>query len=86
MNKLVSISESQSTLLSGAVTDVTTNFINSLGDQDPTNLYRQILDQVERPLLEVIMEKTHGNQSRAAICLGINRATLRSKLKRHGLM
>ena len=86
MNKLVSISESQSTLLSEAVIDVTSNFLNSLGDQDPTNLYRQILDQVERPLLEVIMEKTHGNQSRAATCLGINRATLRSKLKRHGLM
>lgn len=86
MNNTVSISESQSSLLSTTVTDVTRNHLNTLGDKDSTNLYRQILDQVEKPLLEVIMERTHGNQSRAAICLGINRATLRSKLKRHGLM
>lgn len=86
MNNTVSIPENQSSLLSSTVTDVTRNYLNSLGDQDSTNLYRQILDQVEKPLLEVIMERTHGNQSRAAICLGINRATLRSKLKRHGLM
>lgn len=86
MNNTVSIPENQSSLLSSTVTDVTRNYLNGLGDQDSTNLYRQILDQVEKPLLEVIMERTHGNQSRAAICLGINRATLRSKLKRHGLM
>ena len=86
MNNTVSISESQSSLLSTTVTDVTRNHLNTIGDKDSTNLYRQILDQVEKPLLEVIMERTHGNQSRAAICLGINRATLRSKLKRHGLM
>lgn len=86
MNNTVSIPENQSSLLSSTVTDVTRNYLNGLGDQDSNNLYRQILDQVEKPLLEVIMERTHGNQSRAAICLGINRATLRSKLKRHGLM
>jgi Fis family transcriptional regulator len=86
MNNTVSISETQASLLSTTVTDVTRNYLNTLGDQDATNLYRQVLDQVEKPLLEVIMERTHGNQSRAAICLGINRATLRSKLKRHGLM
>ena len=86
MNNTVSISETQASLLSTTVTDVTRNYLNNLGDQDSTNLYRQVLDQVEKPLLEVIMERTHGNQSRAAICLGINRATLRSKLKRHGLM
>ncbi len=86
MNNTVSISEAQASLLSTTVTDVTRNHLNYLGDKDATNLYREILDQVEKPLLEVIMERTHGNQSRAAICLGINRATLRSKLKRHGLM
>ncbi len=86
MNNTVSISEAQASLLSTTVTDVTRNHLNHLGDKDAINLYREILDQVEKPLLEVIMERTHGNQSRAAICLGINRATLRSKLKRHGLM
>lgn len=86
MNKPTKISDSQATVLSETVTDITRSHLNSLGDEDATNLYRQIIDQVEKPLLEVMMERTHGNQSRAAICLGINRATLRSKLKRHGLM
>lgn len=86
MNKPTKISDSQATVLSETVTEITRSHLNSLGDEDATNLYRQIIDQVEKPLLEVMMERTHGNQSRAAICLGINRATLRSKLKRHGLM
>lgn len=86
MNKPTKISESQATVLSETVAEITRAHLNSLGDEDATNLYRQIIDQVEKPLLEVMMERTHGNQSRAAICLGINRATLRSKLKRHGLM
>jgi Fis family transcriptional regulator len=79
-------SDGNTSTLADTVTDVTKDYLKLLGNQDATNLYRQIIDQVEKPLLEVIMEHTHGNQSRAAICLGINRATLRSKLKRHGLM
>ncbi|MEE9303100.1 MAG: helix-turn-helix domain-containing protein [Thiotrichaceae bacterium] len=86
MNNHTSLAENQASLLSDTVSNVSSDYLISLGDQDPTNLYRQIIDEVEKPLLEVIMERTHGNQSRAAICLGINRATLRSKLKRHGLM
>ncbi len=86
MNNHTSLSDNQASLLSDTVANVSRDYLTALGDQDPTNLYRQILDEVEKPLLQVIMERTHGNQSRAAICLGINRATLRSKLKRHGLM
>ncbi len=61
-------------------------YLQLLGDQDATYLYRQVMDEVERPLLEVLMEYTDGNQSRTASFLGINRATLRSKLKRHSLI
>lgn len=62
------------------------SYLEMLGDHDATFLYRQIMDEVERPLLKVIMEHTNGNQSRTAACLGINRATLRSKLKRHAII
>lgn len=61
-------------------------YLQLLGDQDATYLYRQVMDEVERPLLEVLMEYTDGNQSRTASFLGINRATLRSKLKRHSII
>ena len=61
-------------------------YLKLLGNQDATYLYRQIIDEVERPLLEELMDHTNGNQSRTAACLGINRATLRSKLKRHSII
>lgn len=61
-------------------------YLHLLGDQDASYLYRQVIDEVERPLLETLMEHTNGNQSRTAAFLGINRATLRSKLKRHSLI
>jgi Fis family transcriptional regulator len=44
------------------------------------------MDEVERPLMDVMMEYTRGNQSKAAKYLGINRATLRTKLKRYDLI
>jgi len=61
-------------------------YLQLLGDHDASYLYRQVMDEVERPLLETLMEFTNGNQSRTAAFLGINRATLRSKLKRHSLI
>ncbi|PWQ94944.1 helix-turn-helix domain-containing protein [Leucothrix pacifica] len=72
--------------LSEATDKAVSEYLDLLGDHDATNLYRQVVDEVERPLLEVIMKHTRGNQSKAAMCLGMNRATLRSKLKRHGLL
>jgi Fis family transcriptional regulator len=62
------------------------DYLDSLGDHEASNIYRIVLDEVERPMLEVIMRYCHGNQSRAAQCLGINRATLRTKLKRHNML
>ncbi len=44
-----------------------------------------VMQQVERPLLEVIMEHSDHNQSRAARMLGINRNTLRKKLDAYGI-
>lgn len=55
------------------------------GDQ-PNNLYELVIAQIERPLLETAMARCDHNQSRAAECLGINRSTLRKKLKQHHLL
>ena len=62
------------------------DYLDALGEHEPTNIYRLVTDEVERPMLEIMMRYTHGNQSRAAQCMGINRATLRTKLKRHNLL
>jgi two-component system nitrogen regulation response regulator GlnG len=52
---------------------------------DHSDLYRFILQAVERPLIEVVLEKTYGNQLKAAKILGINRNTLHSKIKKLGI-
>lgn len=48
-------------------------------------LYQMVLEQVERPMLEIVMHECNGNQTKAADALGINRGTLRKKLRQYGL-
>ena len=62
------------------------NYLNQLKGQSPSNLYELILGEVEAPLLQAVMEYTKGNQSRAAIVLGLSRGTLRKKLKIYGML
>tara|TARA_Y100001001_G_scaffold37316_1_gene31179 strand:- start:6625 stop:6801 length:177 start_codon:yes stop_codon:yes gene_type:complete len=57
-----------------------------LNGAQPAPVYDMVLREVERPLLEVVMQQTNGNQSRAAEVLGINRNTLRKKLKFYQLI
>jgi two-component system nitrogen regulation response regulator GlnG len=51
-----------------------------LAEPETREIYRQILERVERPLLEAVLAQTRGNQIRAAVLLGINRNTLRKKI------
>lgn len=62
------------------------NYLTHLKGQLPDNLYELILAEVESPLLNAVMEYTKGNQSRAAIVLGLSRGTLRKKLKMYGML
>ncbi len=61
------------------------NYFDSLEGQTPSELYDMVLAEIEAPLLERVMEYTRGNQTKAAIILGLNRGTLRKKLKIYGL-
>jgi len=60
-------------------------YFDDLNGQEPTNLYNFFINEVEKPLLEVVMRRVNGNQTRAADILGINRNTLRKKLKTYDL-
>ena len=62
------------------------NYFLQLKGQVPNNLYEMVLAEVEMPLMEAVMDYTKGNQSRAAILLGISRGTLRKKLKIYGML
>jgi two-component system nitrogen regulation response regulator GlnG len=52
---------------------------------DTGDLYDAVLEQVERPLIRFVLEKTRGNQVKAADILGINRNTLRKKINDLGI-
>lgn len=65
---------------------VVRQYFAMLGDEMPTDLYELILKEVERPLLSVVLERTRGNQTKCAQILGLNRGTLRKKLKAYDLM
>lgn len=55
-------------------------YLQQTSGYEPDNLYNFILNEIETPLLATVMSHTKGNQSKAAIILGISRATLRKKL------
>ncbi|MHB1946876.1 MAG: DNA-binding transcriptional regulator Fis [Gammaproteobacteria bacterium] len=62
------------------------SYFTQLKGTAPNNLYELVLAEVEVPLIEAVMEFTRGNQSRAAILLGLSRGTLRKKLKIYGML
>ena len=49
------------------------------------HIYKFVLEAIEKPLIEDILRKTNGNQMKAAKILGINRNTMRSKIKKLGI-
>ena len=61
------------------------DYFKKLNGTAPGDLYDLVLSEVERPLFRTVMAYTEGNQSRAAEILGINRGTLRKKLKAYAL-
>ena len=85
----VSVLNSQSQVtnkpLRDSVKQALRNYLSQLDGQDVNDLYELVLVEFEHPMLDMIMQYTRGNQTRAANMLGINRGTLRKKLKKYGM-
>lgn len=62
------------------------NYFEHLDGQDVNEVYQMVMSEVEAPLLEVVMRYTRDNQTKASQVLGLNRGTLRKKLKQYGLL
>lgn len=61
-------------------------YFHSLNGHRPGALYDLVIGEVEKPLFRAVLNYTDGNQSRAAEILGMNRGTLRKKLRDHRLV
>ena len=61
-------------------------FLDQLSGFHPEDLHSLIMKKVEKPLLNQILRRTGGNQVHASRILGINRNTLRKKMKLHGFV
>lgn len=61
-------------------------YLRQVEGESISDLYQMVLAEVEVPLLEAVMEATRSNQTRASSMLGLNRGTLRKKLKQYGML
>jgi len=62
------------------------NYFRQLDGQPVTDVYQMVLSEIEAPLFEAVMTYTKDNQTKASEVLGLNRGTLRKKLKQYGLL
>ncbi|MFK7830525.1 MAG: DNA-binding transcriptional regulator Fis [Congregibacter sp.] len=73
------------TSLRDAVDLFVRRYLDEMDGEMSSDFYELVLSEVESPLLEAVMDYTRSNQSKAAQMLGLNRGTLRKKLKQHGV-
>lgn len=72
--------------LHDSVTMAVRQYLDELDGQLATDVYDMVLAEIEAPLLKEIMQYTRNNQTKASIMLGLNRGTLRKKLKQYKLI
>lgn len=72
--------------ISDSVARSVRRYLETLEDEAVSDLYELVLKEVEAPLLRSVLEHTDNNQSKTAEILGMNRATLRKKLRKYRLL
>ena len=82
----VSLSGDEGQTLRGSVTRSLRDYFANLEGVAVSDLYNLVLSEVEAPLLESVMDFVKGNQTKASEMLGLNRGTLRKKLKQYDLL
>ena len=60
-------------------------YLNDLNGHSPNQLYDFFLQEVEKPFFDVVMQHTDWNITQASNMLGMNRVTLRNRLKKYKL-
>lgn len=70
-------------VLKDAISEHVSNYLKLMNDEKVTNLYDMVMEQIEPPLFQTVIESSKYNQSRAAKTLGLSRGTFRAKLRRY---
>jgi len=87
MNRKMTVADrAQTVTLRQVVKDTLRNYFSNIGNEQPVDFYVILLEEIERPLLEVLINYTNYNQVRMATILNMSRGTLRKKLKQYGLL
>ena len=76
----------QAQTLRDSVSFALNNYFAHLDGQQVTNIYEMVMSEVEAPLFEEVMKYSRNNQTNASHLMGLNRGTLRKKLKQYGLL
>jgi len=71
--------------LQESVRDSIERYLEDLGDAEPHDMLSMVVNCVEKPVIQIALEQTQGNQTRAARMLGITRSTLRKKIITHDI-
>ena len=77
--------EPQEQTLRDSVRHCLEKYFADLDGHAPADIYAMVLGEVEPAMLQTVLQFAGGNQTRAAEMLGINRTTLRKKLRQYGL-
>ena len=60
-------------------------YVGAMDEKNNGHLHELIIGGIEKPLVEIVLKETNGNQTQAANILGINRNTLRAKITEYGI-
>ena len=71
--------------VSACVRHALSEYFRRLDGAKPSPIYEMVIRSVEKPMLEVVLDYTGGNQTKAAAVLGLNRNTLRKKMLEYGI-
>ena len=85
-NEVADNAASKARSLKQHVSQAVRRYLDELDGEDSQDVYQMVLAEIEAPLLEEVMRYTRNNQTRASQMLGLNRGTLRKKLKQYGLL
>ena len=85
-NRDSALAQDEQTTLAESVRECVERYISAMGDEEISNLYELVLSEVEAPLIQSVLDSTHNNQSKTALMLGLNRGTLRKKLRKYGML